>query len=56
MNCENCKYPTLCKVTIIGSVITVISAGSYWLYYKLKTPSESPKEPESDNTPDVNLN
>ena len=56
MNCENCKYPTLCKVTIIGSVITIISAGSYWLYYKIKPTYESSKEPETINIPDVNLN
>ena len=56
MNCENRKYPTLCKVTIIGSVVTIISAGSYWLYYKLKTKTEPSKETETNNTPDVNLN
>jgi hypothetical protein len=57
MNCENCKYPTLCKVTIIGSIITVISSVG-WLYYKVKSTkpsSEEQKPSEEENKPDVNM-
>ena len=57
MNCENCKYPTLCKVTIIGSIITVISSAG-WLYYKMKSTKSSSEEKttsKEETHPDVNM-
>ncbi len=59
MNCENCKYPTLCKVTIIGiSVVSALSAG--WLYYRMKSSKSSlekskPTNDDSTTQPDVNM-
>ncbi len=56
MNCENCKYPTLCKVAFVGSIVTAITAG--WLYYRsLSKPSNHPNPSNNDTTnqPDVNM-
>ena len=57
MNCENCKYPTLCKVVIIGSIISAVSSAG-WIYYKMKTikPSSEEQKPSSEETqPDINM-
>jgi hypothetical protein len=58
MNCENCKYPTLCKAVVIGSVVSVITAA--WCYYrsssKPKNEDQKPKNEEPETTqPDVNM-
>ena len=56
MNCENCKYPTLCKAAIIGSIISVVSAG--WIYYNKKSskPSKEDQKPSNEEIqPDVNM-
>jgi hypothetical protein len=57
MNCENCKYPTLCKAIIIGSIISAVSSAG-WIYYKMKTtkPSSEEQKPSSEETqPDINM-
>lgn len=57
MNCENCKYPTLCKAVVIGSIISIITAG--WCYYRSpsKPSIEEPKPSiEKETTPaDINM-
>ena len=56
MNCENCKYPTLCKAVIIGSIISVVSAG--WIYYNKKSSKPSKEDQQStleETQPDVNM-
>ena len=58
MNCENCKYPTLCKVTIVGSIVTAVTAG--WIYYNKKSskPSNEHQKPSKEDQtiqPDVNM-
>ena len=56
MNCENCKYPTLCKAVIIGSIISVVSAG--WCYYYKSPPSNKETKPSTEEEkiqPDVNM-
>jgi hypothetical protein len=50
MNCENCKYPTLCKAVVLGSVVSVITAA--WCYYRS---SSKPKNEEQKTQPDVNM-
>jgi len=53
MNCENCKYPTLCKVTIVGSIVTAITAG--WLYYKKISKPSNPPNNDTTNQHDVDM-
>ena len=56
MICENCKYPTLCKAAVIGSVISVMTAA--WYYYrspKPKNEEQNPKNEEQKTQPDVNM-
>ena len=56
MNCENCKYPTLCKAVVIGSIISIVTAG--WIYYNKKSskPSSEEQKPSSEETPKPDIN
>jgi hypothetical protein len=53
MNCENYKYPTLCKGVVIGSIISVVTAGL--CYYYRSSPSNKETKPPTEETTEVNM-
>jgi hypothetical protein len=58
MNCENCKYPTLCKAVVIGSIVSIVTTGWYYYYKSSLKPSNEETKPSNEETttqPDVNM-
>ncbi len=55
MNCENCKYPTLCKAVVIGSIVSIVTAGWCYYYRSPSKPSNKETKPSTEETPDVNM-
>ena len=51
-NCNNCKYPTCCKVGIFASVSVLISSALYYGYnlYLKRTKQEDKEDNESLKT------
>ena len=60
MNCENCKYPAVCKAGIVISVLAVLSGGGYYAWRRffngkpdISPPLPLPESKSNDNVAEL---